>query len=92
MAFADYRVIDQIPAYSAGVKRSKSGVADNGEKTIMMYSIFALVRKLMYGAAIVLLVMIFADRYLPEGVKFLKVVGDRSSGAPLENNHFIKDM
>ncbi|MEO5326714.1 MAG: hypothetical protein H7829_00550 [Magnetococcus sp. THC-1_WYH] len=44
----------------------------------MMYSLMDLLRKLFFGALVVMVLMIYGDRFLPDGIRFLRVVSDQS--------------
>ncbi|MBF0144805.1 MAG: hypothetical protein HQL84_02275 [Magnetococcales bacterium] len=50
----------------------------------MIHTLFSLIRKLVIGAVMVMLTMIYADRFLPDGIRYLHGVNDRASGSVYE--------
>ncbi|HIJ82784.1 MAG: hypothetical protein HW380_2010 [Magnetococcales bacterium] len=58
----------------------------------MIGLLIAWIRKLAIGAAIVLLVMAYGDKYIPEGIRFLKVVNDQSLKMSVDNSPTQKEL
>ncbi|MBF0437418.1 MAG: hypothetical protein HQL77_18925 [Magnetococcales bacterium] len=52
----------------------------------MLRSLMTLVRKVIFIASVLLLIGVYAEKHLPDGLRFLRVVSDQATTIPVGNN------